>query len=323
MPAGWSPSQDAYSFISRDKMSRAMNLISAYSGRHMTYESDALAAIVSALNTLSDGTMRHIWGLPLRRHDLSRSGPASYSDGELALFWRHDQPCFRRCAFPSWSPIAWTGRTDWYITKATETWNIKLLVHPGSTTGQPLALSHTPSDFENAPRYLEITADMARLRLLEAPVLQGDGPNPDLSDRRIYLAFPMDNGLEIILNRPDWDVEPCTLDREQPIIGILSSSEMPLLPTRGPIILLVQLHGSIYERIGILQLDCMMNYNPRLFLHNYRYLRFFHEDSAELVHAEVHGAEDMDKFDAKDIKLPFWEQGNWRSFFVTETIVLG
>jgi hypothetical protein len=323
MPVGWSPSQDTSFLKSHDNTHRAMNLISAYSGRHMTYDSDALAAIVSALNTLSDDTMRHIWGLPLRYHDLSRSGPNPYSDGELALFWRHSQPCSRRCAFPSWSPIAWTGRVDWYYIPATNTWKVGLLTHPGSSKNQPWVFPHTSCDFEHAPRYLQITADMARLRLIKAPVLKGNGMYPDLDEQRLFLAFPLDNGLEIILNRPDWDVEPCTIDPENPIMGILSSSETPHLPRRGPIILLVQLHGSFYERIGILQLDCMMNYNPRLFLHNYRYLRFLHKDTAELVHCEVHGAENVDKLGADDIKLPFWEHGNWRSFFVAETIVLG
>jgi hypothetical protein len=317
LPTGWSPSG------SRDKLSHAVNLLEAYSGRQLTYESDALAAIVSALNTLNDDTLQHMWGLPIQRLEPSSIERASYLGGELALFWRHDQPCSRRFGFPSWSPIAWTGQLSWFSMKLTNIWEVVPITHPESTTDSPWSDPCSSCAFGNIPRYLEITADMASLRIVRAPPLKGDGPCPDMADQRSFLAIPLEENLEIILNKPDWDVEPSTLPLARPIIGILSSSDTPSLPLSGPIILLVQLHGPVYKRIGILRLDFTLNYNPRLVLHNHRYLRFFCKDTAAFVYHEIDGLENMDDFEAHDIKLPFWKQSNWRNFFVRDTIVLG
>jgi hypothetical protein len=186
-----------------------------------------------------------------------------------------------------------------------------LVIQPESTTNQSSMLAYDSGNFEIAPRYLRVTADMACLRLVLAPV------------QRLFLAFPLDSNLDIILHEPYWDIDPHSLDPAKPIIGILSSSEKPHLPSNGPIVLLVQLRDSFYERIGILQLEFVLNYSARLFLHDGKYLRFCSGDSGELLHYQVPGVENMDDLESKDIKLPFLEHSKWRSFFVTDTIVLG
>jgi hypothetical protein len=323
MPAGWSPSQENSILQSRDTRFRVMELMRAYSGRQMTYESDALAAIVSSLNTLIKGTMKHIWGLPLRRLGPPEVIPASYSDGELGLFWRHELPCYQRSGFPSWSPVAWNMKIEWFPVDVTNTWRVVLVVQPESTTNQSSMLTYDSGNFEIAPRYLRVTADMACLRLVLAPVLKEADAIPDLNDQRLFLAFPLDSNLDIILHEPYWDIDPHSLDPAKPIIGILSSSEKPHLPSNGPIVLLVQLRDSFYERIGILQLEFVLNYSARLFLHDGKYVRFCSGDSGELLHYQVSGVENMDDLESKDIKLPFLEHSKWRSFFVTDTIVLG
>jgi hypothetical protein len=327
MPNGWSPYQLRLILRSRHKSQNdffhSMSIMRAYSSREMTYESDALSAIVSSLTSLEDGKMQQIWGLPLRYPDSSGVTSTPYSEGELVLFWYHEQPCGRRFGFPSWSSIAWTKRIDWYFFQATNTWRIAFLAHPERTANESFGLAYTSGNFENAPRYLKITADMASLRLVLTSVLKEDGAVPDLGDQRPFLAFPLDDNLDIILHEPHWDVDPHTIDPTKPIIGILSSSEKPHLPYNGPIVLLVQLLDSFYERIGIVQLDSVINYQPRLFLHAGRYVMFFHRDTAQISQHEVHGVNTMDYIDSKDIKSPFWEHSKWRNFFVQDTIVLG
>jgi hypothetical protein len=322
IPAAWSSSRENSILQSRDTRLRAMELMTVYSCRQMTYDSDALAAIVSSLTSLNEGTMKHIWGLPLRRLSSPEVISASYSDGELGLFWRHELPCYRRLGFPSWSPVAWNMKIEWFLVDVTNTWRVMPVIHPECTTNQSSMLAYDCGKFENAPRYLRVTADMACLRLVLAPVLKED-VIPDLNDQRPFLAFPLDSDLDIILHEPYWDVDPHTLDLSKPIIGILSSPEKPHLPADGPIVLLVQLCDSFYERIGILQLNYALNYSARLFLHDGKYIRFRSPDSGELLHYQVPGVENMDDLESKDIKLPFLEHSKWRSFFITDTIVLG
>jgi hypothetical protein len=307
MPDGWSPSEARSIRQSRDTRYRSTSILRAYSSRKLTYESDALSAIVSSLTSLEDGKMQHIWGLPLRYLDSSGVTSTTYSEGELGMFWYHEKPCVRRFGFPSWSSIAWTKGIDWYFFQVTNTWRIALLAHPESTANESFGLAYTSGNFENAPRYLKITADMASLRLVLTSVLKEDGAVPDLGDQRPFLAFPVDYNLDIILHEPRWDVDPRSLDPTKPIIGILSSSDKPRLPYNGPIVFLVQLRDSFYERIGIVQLESVINYQPRLFLHAGKYVMFFHKDTAQISQHEVHGVENMGCIDSKDIKSPFWE----------------
>jgi hypothetical protein len=323
MPDGWSPSEAGSFLPSWNPRYESMSIIRAYSSREMTYDSDALSAIVSSLTSLDDGRLQHIWGLPLRSLHPSGVTSAPYSEGELGLFWWHKQPCSRRLGFPSWSSIAWTKKIDWYFVEATNTWKITLLDHPGSTANESFRLAYTSDNFEDAPRYLRITADMASLRLVLTPVLKEDGAVSGLDDQKLFLAFPLDGNLDIILHEPHWDVDPHTIDPTKPIIGILSSSDEPRLPCKGPIVLLVQLRDSCYERIGIVQLESVINYQPRLFLHAGRYVMFFHRDTAQISQHEVHGVNTMDYIDSKEIKSPFWDHSEWERFFVQDTIILG
>lgn len=86
----WFPSRD------NSHISAAKRIISGYSGRKLTFESDAFAAVVGALQ--GDGSQRswrHIWGLPLQDGSQSLTSEAS-----VALFWIQDYG-ERRHGFPS------------------------------------------------------------------------------------------------------------------------------------------------------------------------------------------------------------------------------
>lgn len=88
-------------------------LLTAYCGRTLTYDKDALNAISSTLNAMTrmlstvwhdETSYTHLWGVPIQFH------PDSF---RVALNWYHPQPARRRHGFPSWSPLGWDGAVNW------------------------------------------------------------------------------------------------------------------------------------------------------------------------------------------------------------------
>ncbi len=78
-------------------------LVSVYSGRRLTVETDALNACLGSLNRISQSTgYTFCHGLPIK--DILRS-----------LLWKphHDHVLHRRSGFPSWSWLGWTGRAEY------------------------------------------------------------------------------------------------------------------------------------------------------------------------------------------------------------------
>lgn len=89
-----------------------MKLMEEYTKRALSYDSDALNAIVGALKSPErlPTSAYHIWGVPLRLED--------DVDDEiecLALHWHHNRPATRRSSFPSWSPLGWQGPVSFEI----------------------------------------------------------------------------------------------------------------------------------------------------------------------------------------------------------------
>jgi hypothetical protein len=85
-------------------------MLTQYTKRDLTYDSDALNAIVGALNTLNNGKsgVYHIWGLPFGKID-SRIAGSVTGRVHIGIFWKHSSPRHRRVGFPSWSSLGWKG----------------------------------------------------------------------------------------------------------------------------------------------------------------------------------------------------------------------
>jgi hypothetical protein len=79
---------------------RANHMMRQFAGRSLTYEEDALNAIIGALGTLEG--VDHTEGVTIQRSNSSET-----SSTYMALNWCHDLPCSRRKGFPSWSPLGW------------------------------------------------------------------------------------------------------------------------------------------------------------------------------------------------------------------------
>ncbi|KAH6625173.1 heterokaryon incompatibility protein-domain-containing protein [Boeremia exigua] len=113
---GWLARQEG-----QDPMLTAMMHLETYSTRTLSYDVDALNAILGALNTLRKEGIYHLWGVPYAGpRNLSRlvtvfnpcsrtlSCTTEHGNG-VALMWYHTGKARRRHGFPSWSPIGWEG----------------------------------------------------------------------------------------------------------------------------------------------------------------------------------------------------------------------
>ena len=106
------PSHDEW-IVQSKSLSVAGRHMKAFSERRLTYDSDALNAVLGILDHLAESDedpVYHIWGVPLALY--SREGLSTSSrrvSYEIALNWYHEQPCRRRSGFPTWSSIAWDG----------------------------------------------------------------------------------------------------------------------------------------------------------------------------------------------------------------------
>lgn len=183
------------------------------------------------------------------------------------------------------------------------------------------------NDFENAPRYLSITARMATVRI----VTRAASEEPRNIRRNPYrdpdylFAFPLDDDLDIILN-PALAELPATLLSNIPVRGILFTSGVQDGATsllKHPIILLVQRQGRYYERVGILKLQVAWSHPPSTILPSPT-LQFLQRSTGTFSQVELmelgrrHGVEWDDGAD-----FPIWKCYVWERFFVEDTVVLG
>jgi hypothetical protein len=95
------------------RRSGARRCIEAYCARNLSYETDALDAILGVLTHLAQdiwNPIYHIWGLPVAAIDPTGPFQRRFAGcHEVSLHWYHPEGCRRRTGFPSWSPISWEG----------------------------------------------------------------------------------------------------------------------------------------------------------------------------------------------------------------------
>ncbi|KAH8711912.1 heterokaryon incompatibility protein-domain-containing protein [Phaeosphaeriaceae sp. PMI808] len=339
---GWKPSKPKTAAVNGNDIDAIKTVVRAYTGRQLTYESDALAAIVGALSSFKEMGIGHIWGLPLKFDSNGEDQLKSDTKVELPLLWWHSQPCKRRAKFPSWSPVAWAGKVSWNHEMPKSAY-LRCLSHPEIATPFHLDRSIFDSNPEEAPRYLQLNAWSANLTLIRAPsrVLHDNNfaasEKRQKAEERIYLTFPLDDDLEIVLNKVDWDVEPSILDPNKPILGILLDIKVyqysKTMTSANTTILLVQRHATYYERVGMFRFCCAGDrtrvFNARandgpLVLHDSLYLRFYEKSSGRIWHHDCGGdPEDIDDHGLNNIPFEFFDDRNWKRFFFEDTIILG
>ena len=223
-----------------------------YTGRRLTYDHDALNAIVGALETQAEDD--HIWGVHIVKDDI-----ATY----VFLNWRHRYPLPRREQFPSWSPVGWRGRVDYYSEHpcisdecSLQVWYEDDYKPLGHVTGK-LSQQHNLSGAESS-RFLRVTTKIIPIEFVHVKGIVSDD-----SDYRsgLYAKIQYSESLDLFVYA-FWDAkDKPVLRRKQgsvklPCAVIIRRAERHYrlrhpTPFEEEIqILILRQHDTHYERIG-------------------------------------------------------------------------
>ncbi|KAH6079624.1 hypothetical protein HBI65_217840 [Parastagonospora nodorum] len=285
-------------------------VLSGYAGRQLTFESDALAAVVGALNAhKTRKSCAHIWGVPVSR---SRgSGNAQ----RIALIWAHDSPCERRKGFPSWSPIAWTGPISWPSKLDVSTEGVRLVsdVEDRSVVSWATLSKSKHRDYENAPRFLEITGGLAPLNMVRTTRTDCDMSVLAPEIRADWISFSLKGDLEVMLE-PRWDL-PSAQISEDPIYGLLLTSrrlhDMSADNLDDAHVMILRRCHKCYERVGFLTLPSVLEKN-----HIYKKVQFGEQGTLQTA---LTSSDDS----PPNLFSGSGERYDWAEIFEEDTIVLG
>ena len=229
------------------RMTKACDSIERYSMRDLTYDSDALNAILGVLDYLAqedEYPVYHIWGAlvcPLySQGSCTRGLPHCY---ELAINWYHPEPSRRRVHFPSWSPIAWTGSVSHGnleclnpVPIIPSDYDVRICrTHDRPSLGTYLASGQLLGDSgrKDAPCLLEF----ANVRTMPIRL--------ERHSSVIYALLQLDQQTELIKS-VFWDQYPVDTNEEQ--LGMIVTAGMD-----GEIvIMLLQTRGLHFERTGMI-----------------------------------------------------------------------
>lgn len=92
-------------------LAQSEKILSEYVGRQLTFDKDALNAIVGMFNMFHDRDVswNHIWGVPYAAGE-DVQNPSVY----ISIDWP-GTPGKRRSGYPSWSPLGWKWRCKLYL----------------------------------------------------------------------------------------------------------------------------------------------------------------------------------------------------------------
>lgn len=234
-----------------------MDSLNVYSQRQMSYDSDALNAILGTLNAFSRHNIHHIWGVPmlLPMYEISNkllTGEATLNQCEtemrslsagneapphpkdcIALLWHSRSPCYRRTGFPSWSPLGWKEEFPW-LPRQGIGWSSRQT--PESSGGVSLTLLASCNDIKMIARlqpqlsdtlstaHYEIPGAVSQQLVIEAHTvelrlaLSPDGVTSDVY--RDCVAIRVEDNLEVLL-AATWDKRPWEIDVDIQLKGLL------------------------------------------------------------------------------------------------------
>ncbi|KAH6642715.1 heterokaryon incompatibility protein-domain-containing protein [Boeremia exigua] len=259
---------------------QAMVFLADYSSRTLSYDTDALNAIVGVLNTLSTDNVYHICGVPVH---LPTSTSTSKSPrrmcnkepcGKIALFWYHLEPARRRDGFSSWSSVAWDGSIDWLDSRHREhtldARHVRVLSKSGKHDLRTYILSTTSLE---PVQLLECDAQAIEFKLSDGSSLDWAPGNYS----SVCVVMALDSAHSIVL-LPLWDICYDIKDMS-PVIGVFPSAKAiddASSELEGCILLRAQ--GEHYERVGfvlLMDIFAKANINPRF---DYRFFRIVDND---------------------------------------------
>lgn len=220
-----------------------------FSERRLTYDTDALNAILGILDRLSknkEDPVYHIWGVPFSRYNREfgskYSGRISY---EIAISWYHHEPCRRRKDFPSWSSIAWDGPTAYSYQDSLMTPD-DVDIRVVGPNGQ-----ETLHDYVQSGRVVSDSGSPEAPRLLVLPGAISIPVKLTKSDEgAVQATLELTNGLDIPRHHVSMD------DAEQDLgtafIGVVLYRDAGSRRTH---ILVLSQTAKYYQRVGFILLD--------------------------------------------------------------------
>ncbi|KAI4943972.1 hypothetical protein J4E91_009120 [Alternaria rosae] len=297
-------------------MIASMDVLRQYSARTLSFDADALNAIIGAMNSYARYGVQHIWGVPWKRSsadyspglkDFLSTSRSVRRDIDIALLWNHWKPSIRRNGFPSWSPLGWKTPIQWFF--------VGSLHGPYVTPEATIVRVKSNKDFhklyalanpeESSPeelsQYLKVEARTAmcnlQFRTARIRISLGNGWDAIVE---VHWDLPPDKGNEKLLK--------CVLlpgaDFTKSTVNELSAQ-----------VLILEQHENHYERIGMTRLparfgkrkDCVL---PFFCLQN--------------EFGRVYGPDDELPSDVeKDIQSAVMVEYWWWKHFEPETIILG
>ena len=244
--------------------SLARDILSEYTRRNLTFDSDALNGIVGVLNTLSkaERPIFHTWGVTFGDLPFALAPPPL----AITLTWSHRTPCLRRKAFPSWSPLGWQGVAGFELRPPVISRSFRVKVWEQSKyieLSQVKQSLHQQIGAESVEksRYLKITAKLSwvDVRYFSANKLL----SIDKSRVGIGAGFHVrvstgDDGEVYSSVLPCWDSEPVhSLDSIRVPCALIPAGDGSLSMA----VMMLRNHGTHYERIGYF--DCLRTYAGR------------------------------------------------------------
>lgn len=271
-------------------LASVMDSLVIYSQRQMSYDSDALNAILGTLNTFTRHAIHHIWGVPmllplyqvsnklltgeatLEQHE---SGIQSLSTGHeapshpkdcIALLWHNRSPCYRRTGFPSWSPLGWKEELPWLPGQGIG-WSSRQT--PDTSGGVLLTLLASCGGIKTIARYQPRISDSLSTVHYEVPgavsqqlviethtlelrlALSPDGTTGDVY--RDCVAIRVNDELEILL-AATWDKRPWEMDVDIQLKGLLlaiANSDDCCADSPHYAVIIMEQHGEYWERVAI------------------------------------------------------------------------
>ncbi|KAJ4990365.1 tol protein [Stagonosporopsis vannaccii] len=308
--SGWTSYQvQQHDHLRADKhpLLRAMELLEIYSVRKLSYDLDALNAIIGALHTLIKDNVYHICGVPIYLPT-----PTVFDDGSICrreldvkfvFLWYHDEPARRRCGFPSWSPVAWDGELFWPrrpSRSVVDTKNLRILTQSGRHELRDYAQSNAPRDSQ---LLLELDAQIVDLTLVHGAA------KPTSSLLKLYGVMMAFNEAYDFILWPKWDIDP-EWDHD---LGTLTGVFFPLKAAHRDMedcIVILRARGDHYERVGICWLKNVF------YTETDRYSFDFFDKTLQRITARDHEAL------ARTYGGPSGREW-WRGLVRNETIVLG
>jgi hypothetical protein len=167
-------------------------------------------------------------------------------------------------------------------------------------------------DYENAPRFLEITGGLTPLNTVQMTRTDCDMSVLAPEIRADWIAFSLRDNLEVMLD-PRWDLPPAQIS-EDPIYGLLFTSRrlhgMSADNLDDAHIMLLRRCHKCYERVGFLTLPSVLNKD-----HIYKKARFGEQDTLKNLLAS------SDESPPKSFSVSR-EHYDWEELFEEDTIVL-